>query len=160
VNIHREDARRNPVKPREPALAQLNVFFEFGGHFLDTIGRRLRGRFPRRIGRRRQPRQFPQKSLEVFGPGHEIGLAIQLQQDRCLAGRIHVRRDQPVAGHPVGPFGRRRRSLLAQNHNGFVKIAAGLGQRALAIHQSGAGFGPEFRYTLAGNIRHRKRSSS
>ncbi len=61
---------------------------------------------------------------------------------------------RPLRRGPVGPLARVLDALLAQELDGLVDVAIGLGQGVLAVHHAGAGQVPEPLHVSGGKIRH------
>ena len=77
--------------------------------------------------------------LELVGAGHEVGLAVDLDQHADAAAGVDVAGDEALAGVAAGLLRRGGEALLAQLRDGLVHVAAGLLERALAVHHAGAG---------------------
>ena len=74
------------------------------------------------------------EGLEVGVLGHEVGLAEQLDQRAALRG------DQAVLGGALGAtLGGLGRTGDAQDLDGGVEVAVGLGEGLLALHHPGGG---------------------
>src|SRR5215207_4230583 len=76
----------------------------------------------------------PGERDEVGGAGHEVGLAVDLDQHADLRVGVDVALDRPLGGHPLAALGGLRLALDPQDLDGLVDVAAGLGQRLLAVH--------------------------
>ena len=77
--------------------------------------------------------------LEVLGAGHEVGLAVDLDQHADAAAGVDVGGDEPLACLAAGLLGGRCLVPLAQQDDGLLEVAAGLLEGALAVHEAGAG---------------------
>ena len=93
-------------------------------------------------------------SWNCVGAGHEIGLAVDLDQHADLAAAVDVRADGALGGHPAGLLGRRGETLLAQRVDRLLHVALALVEGVLAIHHSGAGALPELLDHLSGDFSH------
>ena len=87
--------------------------------------------------------------LEVLGAGHEVRLAVQLDQHGDLAVVVDVVADDALLGLPPGTLLGLRRALGAQQLDGLVDVAVGLLERLLAIHHAGAGLSRSAATSLA-----------
>jgi hypothetical protein len=76
---------------------------------------------------------------ELLGAGDKVGFAVDLHHHAHPAAAVAVEFDHAVLGDAVGPLGRGRQTILAQDGDGLVHIAAGLFQRLPAIQDSGSG---------------------
>src|SRR5262249_25292709 len=83
--------------------------------------------------------QVAHQLLELVRLGHEIGLAVDLDQHADLAAPMDVGADRSVGGDAGRPLRCLRESLLAQEPERFVEIALGLAERFLAVEEPGAG---------------------
>ena len=90
--------------------------------------------------------------LEVVGAGHEIALAVDLHQHADLAAGVDVACHRAFAGHARAFFGRDRDAALAQNDDGLLQVALGLGEGLLAIHHRRARLVAEFFYLRCRDI--------
>ena len=77
--------------------------------------------------------------LELVGAGHEVGLAVDLDQHADLAAGVDVGADHALGGDAAGLLGGARQALLAQVVDGLLHVALGLDQGVLAVHHAGAG---------------------
>ena len=75
--------------------------------------------------------------LEVVVARDEIGLRIDLDDDAEIG--LDRDADQAVGGDPAALLGRLGQALLAQPVDGGFDVAAGLGERGLAVHHARAG---------------------
>ncbi len=87
-----------------------------------------------------------QQLLEVVGAGHEVALAVHLEQHADLAAGVDVGSDCAFVGGAGGLLGGRGHALLAQDHNRFFHIALRFNQRGTAIHHGRAGLFAEILY--------------
>src|SRR5215216_3137193 len=88
------------------------------------------------------------QALELVGLGHEVGLAVELDQHAELGwqvrvGRVQVGVDDALGGAAPGPLLHAGLAALAQQLGGLVQVAARLPQRVPAVHHSGPGGVPE-----------------
>src|SRR5690606_14941458 len=74
---------------------------------------------------------------EVLVLGDEVGLGVDLDDSRAVA-RLRER-DAALGGDAVGLLVGLGQAGLAQRLGGGVDVAAGLGERLLALHHAGAG---------------------
>src|SRR5436190_3302721 len=120
-------------------LARLRLEHEALG-LPDLLGDLIRGHVR---GRRRRPgdvdRHLPGELLKLVAPGDEIGLALHLDQHPHLSRGVDVRGDDALAGGPAASLGSRRLALDAEDLDRLLDVAAGLGERRLAVHDPGAG---------------------
>ncbi len=79
------------------------------------------------------------QSLEFVGHGHEVGFAIDLDQDAHPAAGVDVARDQSLPDLPADFLRGRSQASLAEDRRGLLEIAAGLLEGSLAVHEPGAG---------------------
>ena len=99
-------------------------------------------------------REVADELLELVGAGHEVGLAVDLDEHADAAAGVDVARDEALAGVAAGLLGGRREALLAQQRDGLVEVAVGLGQGALAVHEAGAGPLAQLLDQLRRDVRH------
>ena len=67
---------------------------------------------------------------------------------------MHVRPDEPLLSFPSGLLPGYIDAPLTQVQFRLVDVAAGLGERPLAVHDPRPGFVPELFDHLCGNLRH------
>ena len=84
-------------------------------------------------------RQVADELLELVGPGDEVRLAVDLDQDADAAAGVDVARDEALAGVAAGLLRGRGETPLAKQGDGLVEVAVGLDERVLAVHEAGAG---------------------
>ena len=77
------------------------------------------------------------EGLEIRGGGHEVGLATEADEDGLSA--FHAGKDGALGGFVVTALGKGGLALLAENLDGALEVAFGLGEGLLAIHHAGAG---------------------
>src|SRR6267142_2226483 len=77
--------------------------------------------------------QVLHERLEVGRAGHEVGLAVHLDQDPNPPARVDVRADRPLAGRLRGALHGGRLSLLAEDPVGLLQITFRLDQGGLAV---------------------------
>ena len=82
--------------------------------------------------------------MEIIGIGHKVGLAIELDQDPDAAAVVYVARHDPLIDGTVGPLGRLRLTLAAQEVDGCLDVGASVLQCSLAIHHPRARAVTEF----------------
>ena len=92
--------------------------------------------------------------LELVGPGHEVRLAVDLDEHADAATGVDVARDEALAGVAAGLLGRRGEALLAQDEGRLLEVAVRLDQRALAVHEPGARRFAQFLDELRRDVRH------
>src|SRR5215211_4707382 len=88
------------------------------------------------------------QALELVGLGHEVGLAVELDQHAELGwqvrvGRVQVGVDDALGGAAPGALLHAGLAALAQQLGGLVQVAARLPQRVPAVHHPGPGGVPE-----------------
>jgi len=83
------------------------------------------------------------QGLELIRAGHEIGLAVQLQEHADLTVGVDVGEDQSLARGPADLLRRLRQPLLPKPVDGLLQIAAALGQRLLAVQNARTGAGAQ-----------------
>ena len=96
-------------------------------------------------------RQLLGQQLEVLGARDEIGLAVHLDDDADLATQVDVVADHAVLGGAARTLGGGGKALLAKQIDSLVHVAAGLGQRRLAIHHARAGLLAQLLHLISGN---------
>src|SRR6476646_2967456 len=84
-------------------------------------------------------RQVADELLELVGPGDEIRLAVDLDQDADPATRVDVARDEALAGIAARLLRGRGETALTKQGDGLVEVAVRLDERVLAVHEAGAG---------------------
>jgi hypothetical protein len=82
--------------------------------------------------------------LEVVGAGHEVGLAVELDQHADLAAGVDVGADRALVGGAAGLLGSRGHAALAQHNEGVFHVALGFLQGLEAVAHGGAGLFAEF----------------
>src|SRR3954447_9397752 len=84
-------------------------------------------------------RDVPGERDEVLVARDEVGVAVDLDEDADLAVGVDVGLHRALGGLAAGELGGAGDALLAQPGHGRVDVAAGLGQRLLAVHHARAG---------------------
>ena len=121
----------------------------------DLLGRHVDRR---RWGAGDVDRDLARELLELFAAGHEVRLALDLDQHAHLAGRVDVGGDDALAGRPAAALGGRRLALDPQDLDRLLHVAAGLGEGGLAVHDPRRGPLPEHLDVGGGDaITHRRR---
>ena len=77
------------------------------------------------------------EGLEIRGGSHEVGLATEADEDGLSA--FHAGKDGALGGFVVTALGKGGLALLAEDLDGALEVAFGLGEGLLAIHHAGAG---------------------
>src|SRR4051794_14239165 len=75
---------------------------------------------------------------EVVGAGHEVGLAVDLDEHADLAVAVDVGLDRALRGGAVAALGRLGRAADAEELDGSLHVAVDLLQGRLALHHPGA----------------------
>ena len=144
----------------EGATAQAHVFADGSDQRGDFFGHRpLRAR----IGRRNQARKIAARferdaagglheALEGLVPGNEVRFGVDLDERAFVS--VDDDADQPFGRDPAGLLGGRGQPLGPQPVDGGFDVAAGFGQRLLAIHHPGAGFIAQFLDQCGRDFRH------
>ena len=70
----------------------------------------------------------PDKALEVFVLGHEVGLAVYFHQNSDLASGMDIGTDRSFGGNTARFLGRGGKTFLPQIVDGLLLIAAGFRQ--------------------------------
>src|SRR6185312_9708433 len=171
LDEHPDGRRQVPVGPvqvgghvaalKHGVAAELELLLDRGAGVLDQLLDGLavlrdspeQGQPVGRPARQRRLRDLGRQLLEALVLRHEVGLAVQLDQD---TSRRAVERGghQAVGSGPVGPLARVLDALLAQDLDGLVDVAVGLGKGVLAVQHAGAGKIPEPLDVSGGKIRH------
>ncbi len=81
--------------------------------------------------------------LELLGPGDEVGLAVDLDEDADPATGVDVALNEPLAGFPPGPLGRLGLAAGAEQRHRRLHVATGLLEGALAVHEARPGHLPQ-----------------
>src|SRR6185312_2332665 len=171
LDEHPDGRRQVPVGPvqvgghvaalKHGVAAELELLLDRGAGVLDQLLDGLavlrdgpeQGQPVGRPVRQRRLRDLGRQLLEALVLRHEVGLAVQLDQN--ARGRaIELGDHQAVGGGPVGPLARVLDALLAQDLDGLVEVAVGLAQGVLAVHHAGPGQVPEPLDVSGGKIRH------
>ena len=92
--------------------------------------------------------------LELGGVGHEVGLAVDLDQRAGAALGADVAAHDALGGDAALLLGGLGQALLAQIVDGLLDVAFALGQGLLAIHHATAGAAAQIHDVLSGKIRH------
>ncbi len=100
----------------------------------------------------RQLRSSLDEGLELRVAGNEVGLGVHLDHRR--ASRSGCDADQPVGGNAARALGRGGQPLLAQPVHGELDLAAGLGQRLLAVQYARAGLVAQVLHQGSGDLWH------
>lgn len=87
--------------------------------------------------------RFLTSLLELFVPGHEVGLAVDLDQDPDAVGGMDIGPHGPVGCRPLGLILGPGVSLLPQDLDGLFHVAPGFLQGLLAFHHPDAGSIPQ-----------------
>ena len=146
---HRADAGPVLIDPNLPGQGhflktpQADIFADPGDERLLGLGQRLPALgeaeqgldIGRRAGRDRLG-HAPREGQEIFIPGHEVGLAIQLQDDH--PGAVLVDADDALGRDPAGLRGRFGRPGFAHFPDRRFNIAAGGLQGLFAVHHARA----------------------
>ncbi len=98
------------------------------------------------------------QSLEFLVASDEIGFGIDLDDHAVRA--MHRHADQTFSRDAAGLLGGLGQALLAQPVDGRLDVAAGLVERALAIHHARAGFFAQVLHHCGGDIGHETFPSS
>src|SRR6476646_820863 len=99
---------------------------------LALLRRDLLGRDVARRGRRDVQCDLVRERLEVLVAGDEVGLALHFDHRPNLVVGVDVGGDDPLAGPPPFPLGRRRLPLNPQNLNSPIHIPLGLRESCFA----------------------------
>ena len=100
----------------------------------DGLDGRVHGREARDLHR-----EVADELLEVLVAGHEVGLAVDLDEHAQPAAGVDVGGHLALAGVAAGLLGGCRLAPLAEQDDGLLEVAAGLLEGALAVHEAGAG---------------------
>ena len=77
--------------------------------------------------------------LEVSVDGHEVGLAVDLDERTCSTVVVHVAGDGTFVGGAAGLLRKSCETLGAKQVDGLLHVAFGLRERLLAVHHACAG---------------------
>src|SRR5207253_971317 len=91
-----------------------------------------------RRGRRDVQGEVPRELDEVLVAGHEVRLAVNLDQHADLVAGVDVALDGALAGLRAGALGRLRLAAGAQDLDGPLHVPGGLGQSLAAGQDPGA----------------------
>ncbi len=100
-------------------------------------------------------RDVPGERDEVVVAGDEVGVAVDLDQDADLAGRVDVGLHGALGGLAVGELAELLAHLDLQRLEGLLLVAVGLGQGVLAVHHPRAGLLAQRGDVLGGELSHR-----
>ncbi len=78
------------------------------------------------------------KRDEVLVRGHEVGVAVDLDQHSHLGAGVHIGLDGALGGHALAEVLDLLALLDAQDLDRLLDVAAGLGERLLAVHHARA----------------------
>ena len=81
-------------------------------------------------------RQVTNQLLELVGARHEVGLAVDLDQNADPATGMDVAADEALASLTAGPLGSGRLSPLPQKRRRLLEVAVRFLESALAVHYS------------------------
>ena len=119
---------------------QGGVFTKFGGffanHSFDVFVVGVVGHF--RVGQDVIGQVVGQFD-EIFGFGHEVGFATQVNHGKIFA--VGFNGHSAFFGFAVRAFGHIGQAFFAQEHNGLFHIVIRGQEGFFAVHQAGAGFG-------------------
>src|SRR5919201_176793 len=76
---------------------------------------------------------------ELVGVGHEVRLAVHLDEDPDRVVEVDVAVDPALVGGPAGALGHRGQAPLAEQLRGALDVAVGVLEGALAVHHARAG---------------------
>src|SRR3954451_1113944 len=91
-----------------------------------------------RVGGSDVQRHLPRELLELVGAGHEVGLAVDLDQHSDLAAGVDVAGHHALRGGAAAALGGRCLPLHAQDLDRLVHVALRLLQGGLGVHDAGA----------------------
>src|SRR5215211_3419916 len=132
----------------DPELGLLDLVGDLVlGDVLRAGGRDLHGHLAREL-------------LEVVVAGHEVGLAVDLDEHADLLRRVHVRGDDALGGLALTALGGLGLALDAQDLDGLVHVAVGFLEGLLAVHHPRAGAVAEGLDVLGADLRHHALPSS
>ncbi len=94
--------------------------------------------------------EFP----ELLVLGHEVGLAVDSNENPLLVIVAGLRDDQAFGRFAVLSLGRYFLSFLAEQFDGLIEVVLGLFEGLFAIHHSGSGKIPKFTDIVARYGRH------
>jgi len=97
------------------------------------------------------------RSWNSWVRGHEVGLAVHLDECADPSAAMDVGLDQPLRGDAVGLLLSTVEPALPQDRGGLVHVALGLFERALGIHDASPRALPQLLDHLSGDLH---RSSS
>src|SRR5918992_1346500 len=106
---------------------------------LDVVGDVLLGDVPGLWGGGDVQGDVARERDEVVVAGHEVGVAVDLDEDADLAARVDVGLHGALGGLAAADLQRLVAEAHAQELDGRVDVAVGLRQRLLALHHAGAG---------------------
>src|SRR6202044_2555734 len=146
---------------QEGVPAQLDLLLERGAGLLDVL--LDRGPGPEIQPEQGQPvggpllqghaRDLRGQGLEHVGLGHEVGLAVELEEHPGVRA-VELRGDQPVAGGPGSPLAYVLGALDAEELHGDVEVAVGLLKSTLAVHHSRGRLLTQPLHVRGGEVRH------
>src|SRR5438445_8382479 len=116
---------------RHLAPVDLALLLEHGGRY-------VLARHVGRVGGGHLHRQIADELAEAVGLGHEVGLAVHLDQGAQLAVRMQVGVHEAFLGLAARPLLGVGEALLPQILGGGVEVAVAGGERGLAVHHAGA----------------------
>src|SRR5690606_9940240 len=100
---------------------------------------------------------------ELLALGHEVGLADQLDEhanDGTARLEVDVAADDALVGLAVGPLGHLGLAALAEQLEGGVEVAVGIGERLLGVHHPDTRLLAETLYVLRCDLGHQESSPS
>src|SRR5215218_5843849 len=100
-------------------------------------------------------REVLDELLELVGPRDEVRLAVDLDEHAEAAARVDVAAHEALARLAAGLLLRGGKTLLAQRGHSLVDVAVGRLERALAIHEAGAGQLAQLLDGRSRDLRHR-----
>ena len=103
--------------------------------------------------------ELPRQPAEVVALGHEVALAVHLDERAhlrrvVLAGAVEVGLDHAVGRLAAHTLGRLGDSPLPQQDHSLLEVAVCLLEGPLAVHHAAAGHVTEFLDELQGDLRH------
>jgi len=127
-----------------------------GGHLLlgdaplpiEQLRRDVRGRHADRIGRGDVKGDLARQLPERLVAGHEVGLAVELDQHPDLVVVVDVAQHDALRGGAARALLGLGDPFLAKDLGRLVHVAGGLFQGPLAVHHASAGPLPELAYVL------------
>ena len=137
---------------RRPAIP-FGLLGEAATLLLEHLGGHVVAAHPARREPRHLHRQLARELLEVISARHEIGLAVELQQDPQARAMVDVAGDHAFADGAARLLGSDREALVAEPGDRLLDVSGAVLEGPLAVHDAGPGLLAEALHVLGSDHR-------